>query len=146
MSKRFTSMSVPGRDEDDEATWFVFDREAREDDPKRSVKCENMRHAQREAARMNAECERRYWRGILRLHGTAAGLKRYKVFVAGTDDDDNKGCIGLVVDDGDGWMVFGLDGGPITRPVQKCAKMDDALETLVVHVLMVAKTSYEEAK
>jgi len=135
--KRFTVISVPGRDDNDEASWFVLDTAAPATDVTRSRKCENMRHARREASRLNAENESRYWRNILKLRGTAAGMKRYKVFPAGVEEAaDND--IGLVVQLGkDEWEVFGPCGDPLHTKMQKYASMNEALEALVVECLMM---------
>lgn len=136
--KRFTVMSVPGREEDgSDTSWFVFDRQAPASDKLRSRKCENMRHAQREAARLNAEDESRYWRNVLKLRGTAAGMKRYKVFPAGVEEGPDTD-IGLVVEVAKGeWEAFGPTGDPLHSKMQKYASMNDALEALVVECLMM---------
>jgi len=94
-----------------------------------------MRHAQREAKRLNAEDESLYWRNILKLRGTAAGMKRYKVFPAGVEEGPDND-IGLVVQLGkDEWEAFGPNGDPLHTKMQKYASMNEALEALVVECL-----------
>ena len=141
---RFLAMCVPGRLEDgSDTSWFVHDTAAPAHDVTRSVECDNMSHALREARRLNAENEVRHWRGILRLHGTAFDSRRYKVFPAGTDDYE-RGDIGLVTQVGGGWEAFGLDGKALHLPVQKFASMNDALEAVVVAALKQASKTREE--